>query len=116
VQQLDDLLAHSVQVGAQLDQHLRGHAVALTDEAEQDVLGADVVVAELQRFAQRQLEYLLGPWGERDVPGWRRFRAAADDLLDLRAYRLQADAQRLQRLSLDSREAGVGPPLALAGW
>ena len=44
--ELDDLLAHPVQVGAQPDQHLRGHPVALVDEAEQDVLGADVVVLE----------------------------------------------------------------------
>src|SRR3981189_1420776 len=48
VQQLDHLLADPVQVRAQLHQHLRGHAVALTDQAEQDVLGAAVVVAELQ--------------------------------------------------------------------
>ena len=53
VEQLDDLLADLVQVGAQLDQDLRGNALALADEAEQDVLGADVVVAELQRLAQR---------------------------------------------------------------
>jgi hypothetical protein len=59
-EQLDDLLAHPVQVGAELDQHLGGDALALTDEAEQDVLGADVVVAELQRLAQGQLEHLLG--------------------------------------------------------
>ena len=51
-QQLDDLLAHPVEVGAELDQHLGGDALALADEAEQDVLGADVVVAELQRLAQ----------------------------------------------------------------
>ena len=66
-QQLDDLLADPGQVGAQLDEHLGGHALALTDEAEEDVLGADVVVAELQRLAQRQLEDLLGPRGEGDV-------------------------------------------------
>ena len=34
---------------------------------EEDVLGADVVVAELQRLAQRELEDLLRAWGERDV-------------------------------------------------
>ena len=49
-QQLDDLLAHAGQVGAELDEHLSGDAFAFTDEAEQDVLGADVVVAELERF------------------------------------------------------------------
>src|SRR5579875_1215386 len=75
VQQLDDLLADPVQVGAQAHQHLGGHALALADDLldllahrfqadpqrlqglgghalaledqpEQDVLGADVVVAE----------------------------------------------------------------------
>ncbi len=66
-QQLDDLLAHAGQVGAELHEHLRGDALALADEAEQDVLGADVVVAELQRLAQRQLEDLLGARGEGDV-------------------------------------------------
>jgi hypothetical protein len=53
---------------AQLDQHLRGHAVAPADEAAQDLMGADGIVAELRRLAQRQLEHLLGPAGERDVP------------------------------------------------
>ena len=60
-QQLDDLLAHAAEVGAELDEHLGGDALALADEAEEDVLGADVVVAELERLAQRQLEDLLGP-------------------------------------------------------
>ena len=60
-EQLDDLLADPRQVGAELHEHLGGDALALTDEAEQDVLGADVVVAELQRLAERQLEDLLGP-------------------------------------------------------
>src|SRR5579875_2360694 len=73
------------------------HALALADQPEQDVLGADVVVAELQRLAQRQLQHLLGPGGERDVPGGSLL-ALADDLLDLLAHRFQADPQRLQGL------------------
>ena len=100
-QELDDLLADPRQVGAQLDQHLGRHALALADEAEEDVLGADVVVAELQRLAQRQLEDLLGAGRERDVPRGRR-AALADDLLDLLAYGLEADAQRLERLGRDT--------------
>ena len=100
-QQLDHLLAHPGQLGAQLDQHLGGDALALTDQAEQNVLGADVVVAELQRLAQAQLENLLGARGERDVPG-RGLLALADDLLDLAADALQRDAQRLQRLGGDA--------------
>ncbi len=67
-QQLDDLLAHARQVGPQLHEHLGGDAFAFADQPEQDVLGADVVVAELQRFAQAQLQDLLCPGRERDVP------------------------------------------------
>ena len=100
-EQLDDLLAHPAEVGAELHEHLGGDALALADEAEEDVLGADVVVAELQRFAQRQLEHLLGAGREGDVA--RRRRAAlADDLLDLAANRFQADAERFHRLGGDA--------------
>ena len=100
-EELDDLLADPRQVGAELDQHLGGDALALADEAEQDVLGADVVVAELQRLAERQLEDLLGPRGEGDVAG-RRGTALADDLLDLLAHGLEGDAERLERLGGDA--------------
>ena len=100
-QQLDHLLADPVEVGTQLDQDLRGDALALADQAEQDVLGADVVVAELQRLAQRQLQHLLGPRRERDVPA-RRLLALADDLLDLLADALQGDPEGLQGLRGDA--------------
>ena len=100
-EELDDLLAHAGEVGAELHEHLGGHALALPDEAEEDVLGADVVVAELERLAERELEDLLGPRRERDVPGRRR-AALADDLLDLAADGLQRDAERLERLGRDA--------------
>jgi hypothetical protein len=96
-EQLDDLLAHPGEVGAQLDQHLGGHALALADEAEQDVLGADVVVAQLEGLAQRELEDLLGPRGEGDVAAGR-LAALADDLLDLVAHGLEGDAELLEGL------------------
>src|SRR6185437_7365505 len=97
VEQLDDLLADPVKVRAKLDQHLGGDAVAFPDQAEQDVLGSDVVVTELQRLTQRKLKHLLRTGGERDVPG-RRLLALADDLLDLLPHRLKADPERLERL------------------
>ena len=96
-QQLDHLLTHAGQLGAQLDEDLGGHALALTNQAEKNVLGADVVVAELQRLAKAQLENLLRARGERDVAG-RRLLTLADDLLDLAADAFERDAQRLQRL------------------
>ena len=47
-QQLQHLLADPVEVGSQLDQDLRRDALALADQAEQDVLGADVVMASIR--------------------------------------------------------------------
>jgi hypothetical protein len=100
-QQLDHLLPDTGQVGAELDQHLGGHALTLADEAQQDVLCADVVVPELERLAERQLEDLLRAGREGDVAGRRR-AALTDDLFDLLANGFQADAQRLERLGRDT--------------
>src|SRR5690606_39994658 len=80
---------------------LRGDAFTLADEAEQDVLSADVVVAELQRFAQGQFKDLLGARRERDVSG-RLLLALADDVLHLLAHGVERDAQRLQRLGCNA--------------
>src|SRR5699024_9050109 len=51
-QQLQHLLPDPVEVGTKLDQYLRGDSLALADQPEQNVLSADVVVAELQRLTQ----------------------------------------------------------------
>ncbi len=100
-QQLDDLLAHPVEVGAQLHEDLGCDALALADQAEQDVLGADVVVAELKGLAERQLQDLLGSGCEGDVPG-RGLLALTDDLLHLLADRLERNPEALQGLSGDT--------------
>src|SRR6476620_6807894 len=92
---------HPVVVGAELDQHLRRDALTLADEAEQDVLGADVVVAELERLAQGQLEDLLGPGGEGNVAGWSLL-TLADDLLDLLTHCVEGDTQTLECLGSDT--------------
>jgi len=46
---------------------LGGDALPLPDQAEEDVFGADVVVAELERFPEGQLEHLLGARSKGDV-------------------------------------------------
>jgi hypothetical protein len=48
----DDFVAHLLPVGVVIEQDPGGDALVLVYEARQDVLGADVVVAERQRFAQ----------------------------------------------------------------
>ena len=94
---LHDGLAHRGQVRPELGQHLGGHALTLTQEAEEDVLGADVVVAQLQGLSQRELQNLLRARSEGDVPAGGGL-ALADDLDDLAAHRVQGDVHRLQRL------------------
>src|SRR5690606_5372318 len=87
-------------------------ALALADQPEQDVLGADPVVLEADCFAQRQLEHLLRPRSERPagdlaaeqaVPGGghlRRQGTRTERLLDLRADGLDVDTYALQRLGI----------------
>ena len=91
-------LADRVQGGAQPGQHLGGGALAGADQAQQDVLGRDAVAAELHGLPHGQLQRLLGPRRERDVPGPRSVGPPADDPLDLLAHHFQADPERLQRL------------------
>src|SRR5215218_8702794 len=74
----DDLVADLLGVGVEVEQDAGGHALVLAHEPEQDVLGADVVVAQAQRLAQRKLQDLLGAGRERDLPA-RDLLAGADD-------------------------------------
>src|SRR5215211_6565785 len=49
----DHLVADLVRVGVEVEQDARRDALVLAHQAEQDVLGADVVVAQRQRLSQR---------------------------------------------------------------
>ncbi len=91
----DDLVADLLCVGVEVEQDARGNALVLAHEPEQDVLGADVVVAERQRFAQRELEHLLRARRERDLAR-RDLVALADDARDLRADLFDRDVERLE--------------------
>ena len=59
-----DLAAHGLEGDAERLERLGGDALALVDEAEEDVLGADVVVVEEARFLLRQHHDPAGPVGE----------------------------------------------------
>jgi hypothetical protein len=100
-QKLNDLLAHTRQIRAEFHEDLGGDALTLANQAEEDVLGADVIVAELQRLAERQLKHLLRAGREGDVAG-RRAAAVANDLFDLGAHGLQRDTEGFQRLRRDT--------------
>jgi hypothetical protein len=91
----DDLVADLLGVGVEVEQDASGDPLVLTHETEQDVLGADVVVAERERLAEGQLEHLLGARGEWDLAGGHLL-AGADDADDLGADPLDGDVQRLE--------------------
>ena len=99
--QLDHLLAHAAEVRAEADEHGGGHALTLTHEAEEHVLGADVAVAQLQRLAEGELEDLLGPRRERRRTT-RRGTRHADGLFHLLAHGLEGDPERLECLGGNS--------------
>ena len=52
--------AHGLKVEPHLLEHAHGHALPQLDQAEQDVLGADVVVVEAVGLLARQRQHLLG--------------------------------------------------------
>ena len=90
-----------MQLGTEFLEYLGGDALSLADQAEQDVLRADVVVAQLQGFAQREFEHLLGPGSERDMPR-RRLRSLADDLDDLGTNGFEVDSEALESSGRDA--------------
>ena len=98
----DDLMADLLQRDAERFEHARGDALALAHETQEKVLGADVAVAQLAGFVDRELDDLLGAWRKRDLAGRRRGVAAADDELDGRADLGELDAERVQNARRDA--------------
>src|SRR5438093_12592154 len=94
-QHADDLVANLVRIRVEVEQDARGDALVLTDEAEQDVLGADVVVPQRERLAECQFEHLLRARRKRDLAG-RDLVALADDPRDLGTNLFDRDVERLE--------------------
>ena len=97
----DDLVADLLRVRVEVEEDPCGDAFVLAHETEQNVLGADVVVAEGECFAQRQLEDLLGARRERDLAGGDLV-ALSDDARDLCAHFLHRDVERLEDASCEA--------------
>ena len=89
------LHAHLGRIDAEVGQHARGDAFTLADQAEQQMLGADVVVIELARLFEGELDHALGARRE-DHLLLDGLAAAADDRFDFLANLRQIDAERLE--------------------
>src|SRR2546425_6268888 len=82
----NDLVPDLFERHAERLENARGDPLAFADEPEEQVLGADVAVAELPCLVDRELDDLLGARRERDLARGGRGVAPADDELDGRAH------------------------------
>src|SRR6266487_474378 len=94
--------------------HAGGRLVGRPGQAEQQVLAADLLVAQRDRLPEAQLQRLLRLPGERELAAPARGsavqRAGAERLLDTAADCLEVDADALQRLGFGGAET-PGEPL-----
>ena len=101
-QQVEHFLADFFELQAQVHQHLGGHAFLLAQQAEQDVLGADVVVVQIAGFFHRILDDLLGPRRLRQLAHGDHVGAALDELFDFEADLAQVDVEVLEHVGGDA--------------
>ena len=79
-QDADDLVADLVEVDAEALEDAGGDALALADEAEQQVLRADVVVAEAAGLVDRELDDALRARRQADLADDRAIPSPDDEL------------------------------------
>ena len=106
VQQLDDVVAHRVQPHPLLHQDGGGDRALFAQDAEQQVLGADVAVQEAVGFFGGVLEHALGLAAEGDLDRGRHLLAEDRPPFDFLADALEGEVRAL--------EDAAGQPLAFA--
>ena len=90
-----DFAASLFQLDAQLGQHAAGKAVALTDEAKQQVLRSDVVVVEVSGLVIGQIDHSLGTRSEGHILAGPCV-SPRELLFHLSANAVEADTQLLK--------------------
>src|SRR5439155_25024960 len=131
-------LTHALQGDVHRLERLRRHALALVDQTQQEVLGADVVVVEHPRLFLREDDHPSGPVGEsfkHSVPPGAHQRSvrrrvplgSPDPVLPRRQLRRPANACRAPSAPEGDYTRGVGysaeylpsstaPPCVDPGW
>ena len=110
----DDLVADLVQVHAQALQHAGGDALALADEAQQEVLGADVVVAEAAGLVDGQLDHAFRTRREPHLADDRAV-PSPDDELDRGPDLRQLDVHVLEHAGRDALALAHQPEQQMLG-
>ena len=104
-EQRGGLDAHLGRIDAQVREHAGRNALALTDEAEQEVLRADVVVVELTRLFEGELDHALRARGEHHLL-LNGLPAAAHDRFDFLAYLCEVHAEGLEHFGREALPFG----------
>ena len=111
-EQVEHFFADVFELQAEVHQDLGGDAFLLAQQAEQQVLGADVVVVEVAGLFHRVFDDLLGARRLRQLAHRDHVRSGLDDLLDFEADLAQVDVEVLQHVG---RDAGAFLDQARAG-
>jgi hypothetical protein len=82
---LYDLLSYLLQVETKAFQYSCAYALALSQQPQQQVFGADEVVIEAACFVNGQLYHLFGAVGQTNFAGYRAI-STPDNLLDCLAH------------------------------
>src|ERR1017187_439271 len=99
---LENLIAASLDINVERLQDARRRAFAFAEQAEQNVLGADVIVIELFRFLLRQRENLFHARRVGNVADHLGLGAGADLLLHFHADSLEIQAHLLENIDGDA--------------
>ncbi len=101
-EQVEHFLADFLELEAEVHEHLGGNALLLAQQAEQDVLGADVVVVQVAGLFHRVFDDLLGARGLRQLAHRDHVGSALDELLDLEANLAKIDVEVLEHVGGDA--------------
>src|SRR3712207_1009424 len=86
------LRSHPLEVYTEAFEHTRRNAFTLSDEAKQQVLRANVVMIQTSSLVNGELDNLLCPWCQADLPHGGAV-APTNDELDGRPDLVQFDTQ-----------------------
>ena len=101
-EQVEHFFADLFELEPEVHQHLGRDAVLFAEQAEQEVLGADVVVVEVARLLDRVLDDLLGTRRLRQLAHRDHVGTALDELLDLEPDLAQVDVEVLEHVGADA--------------
>ena len=97
-EQVQHFFSYVFEFQPEVHQDLRGHTFLLTDQPQEQVFGADVVVVEVPRLFHRVLDHLLGARRLWQLAHRDHVRSRLNDLLNLKANLAEIDIKVLQHV------------------